>query len=756
MRCQRREQYDIGRVVQVSEIQLYHSFDAKLAMNIGEQSVSSHVQAILELIKNSFDADALKCSVHFHADGQTGEEISMRRIVIEDSGTGMTVEDFSDKWMRVATSHKEREKYSPVLKRRVAGEKGMGRFASQRLGNVVKITSQPQEYAERAKSDYPGKTIELTIDWNQYVAGRDFQSIPNKLRILGSTENRHGFKIEISDLKDRWTLKDIDAVVVNAGTLVSPTIMKQSDRNSFDVEIVPHGFEPKRDKIESVVEKYAPWEIRAQLIGNKVNCQIYHRTSGDDERRPVSDLNDRARHRKSIHVGSETCGDAKIVLLVFEGRAREWAPKSMRMARELDIQLEENSGVKIFNDGIRVMPYGKKGDDWIGLDKRYLLQMGGKVRNRNVMGYVFLTRAKNPNIIETTTREGLIQNDAFKFLKNRLVIEILNELEDYRREHDKQQQENKPKSVALAKAESTLEHFLDHVEEADMQDKEKSVLIQDAKEVKRQIKMQEKESTDAISKVTTNLEMYRNLASLGTSALAFHHEVRQIIGRVNQRQRMLASKWTAWGSGKKQEYVHKTIDDISTMIDLNSYVREFASLFSGPEGTKRGRETIKFAESVERFKEGFKDILESLSINIEVRVGYGNLDGLYMNRASWESIMINLMANSIKALTQVQRKKKYIKILLEKRKRDLKIEVHDNGVGIPEGNFQKIFDPFYSTSKTGGDDGTGMGTTIVREIVEDDCKGTVEVSSSTHEKSSPGNGETTIRILIPLESLRGK
>ena len=740
----------------MAEIELYHSFDAKLAMNIGEQSVSSHVQAILELIKNSFDADALECSVHFHADGQTGEEISMEKIVIEDSGIGMTVEDFRDKWMRVATSHKEREKHSPVLRRRVAGEKGMGRFASQRLGNAVKITSHPQEYAGRAKSDYPRSTIELTIDWNQYVAGKDFESIPNKLRILGAAGDKHGFRIEITDLKDRWTLKDIDAIVVNAGTLVSPTIMKQSDKNSFDVKIVPYGFVPKRVKIESVVEKYAPWEIRAQLIGNKVNCQIYHRTGGDDERKPASDLSTRAKRRKSIQIGGETCGDAKVVLLIFEGRARQWAPKSVRMARELDTQLEENCGIKVFNDGIRIMPYGKKGDDWIGLDKRYLHQMGGRVRNRNVMGHVFLTRMGNPNIIETTTREGLIQNEAFKFLKNRLVIEILNELEDYRREYDKRRRENRPKSIAIAKAQSTLGHFLDHVEGANIQDAEKYVLMQQAAEVKKQIEIQEKETTEAISRVTTNLEMYRNLASLGISALAFHHEVRQIIGRINQRQRMLADKWVAWDSVKKQDYVHKTIDDISTMIDLNSYVREFASLFSGPEGTRRGRETIKFEESVERFKEGFKDILESLSIDIEVHVGHGNLDGLCMNRASWESIMINLMANSIKALTRVQRKKKYIKILFEKRERDLKIEVYDNGVGIPEDNFHKIFDPFYSTSKTGGDDGTGMGTTIVREIVEDDCKGTVTVSSSTYEKSSPGEGETTIQILIPLESLRGR
>ena len=573
---------------ETAEIELHHSFDAKLAMNIGEQSVSSHVQAILELIKNSFDADALECSVHFHADGQTEEGVSMKKIVIEDSGIGMTVEDFRDKWMRVATSHKEQEKYSPVLQRRVAGEKGVGRFASQRLGNVVRITSNPLEYAGRVESNYPRNTIELVIDWNQYVAGKDFGSIPNKLRILDTAGHGSGLRIEITDLKDRWTLKDIDAIVVNAGTLVSPTVIRTSDENSFDVKIVPHGFRPRRTKIESVVEKYAPWEIRAQLIGNKVNYQIYHRTGREDARKPASDLSSRAKSRGSISVGGMTCGDAKIVLLAFEGRARQWAPKSVRMAKELEDQLVENCGVKIFNDGIRIMPYGKKGNDWVGLDKRYIRQMGGRVRNRNVIGYVFLTRERNPDIVETTTREGLIQNEAFEFLKDRLVTDVLEELEEYRRTYEEQQQEEKPKSVASAKAQLTLAHLLDHVEGTNIKDDEKAVLRQQTAEAIRQIEIQEKENTEAITRVTTNLEMYRNLASLGISALAFHHEVRQIIGRINQRQRLLDSKWSRWDDTKKQGYVSKTIDDISTMIDLNSYIREFASLFSGPEGTRRG------------------------------------------------------------------------------------------------------------------------------------------------------------------------
>ena len=85
-------------------IELYHSFDAKLATNIGEQSVSSNIQAIIELIKNSYDADALNCKVHFYADGQTGNHIKMTKNVIEDNGIGFP--DNKDKLFEPYITHK--------------------------------------------------------------------------------------------------------------------------------------------------------------------------------------------------------------------------------------------------------------------------------------------------------------------------------------------------------------------------------------------------------------------------------------------------------------------------------------------------------------------------------------------------------------------------------------------------------------------------------------------------------------------------
>jgi len=124
-----------------------------------------------------------------------------------------------------------------------------------------------------------------------------------------------------------------------------------------------------------------------------------------------------------------------------------------------------------------------------------------------------------------------------------------------------------------------------------------------------------------------------------------------------------------------------------------------------------------------------------------------------MNKASWESIILNLFSNSIKALGNVQRKRKYIKINFEKTTYELKIQVKDNGSGIEEDNFERIFDPLWTSYKGSENAGTGMGITIVREILEG-YDGDLWVKTSKYEKDFPGQGGTTMELSISLDKLK--
>ncbi len=449
-------------------------------------------------------------------------------------------------------------------------------------------------------------------------------------------------------------------------------------------------------------------------------------------------------------------------LLIFEGRSHTWAPKAVRKVKELEAQIAENCGVKIFNDDIRIMPYGSRGNDWIGLDKRYLSQAswkrgGLRVRNGQVIGHILLTRKNNPGIKETTTREGLVKNKEYEFLQNRLMLDLMQEFEFYREEWDvvKNNKKNKEiKTRPAVKIESKISQLTDFVSSLDINKSDKATVDKIAKGSIIDLKQLVSEKDKEKDKLTSNLEMYRNLASLGISALSFHHEIRQPIGRISQRQYMLTEKWDKLDDAKKLDWIGKTALDIDTVIDYNAYIREFAVLFSGLKGTKISRQEIKFQDSIQRFKEGFAHILEDFGIEIKVELGFGRLNNLFMNKASWESIMLNLIGNSIKALTNVSRKTKYIKILFDKSSTHLKISVKDNGAGIEEINWDKIFLPLWSTYRTAADSGTGMGTTIVKEIIEDDYGGTIRVKTSKYEKEYPGKGSTEIEINIPLDNLK--
>lgn len=736
-------------------LKVHHSVDAKHVKNLGEQSVSSPVQAINEMVKNSYDADATQCTVHFYAKSSLEQFIDIYKIVVEDDGIGMTFSDIEKKWMRIATDNKERETLSPKFGRRVSGDKGMGHFATQKLGNVIKIISNPEMYESRPSSKYSNKTLVLTTDWKKYQPGKTFEEIDNDLEIL-ERENKdlHGITIEITELAHQWTKDDVENVQLNLGTLQIPKLLRKSKKNPFEPKVVAHGFELPHEEIESSIEKFADYEVRCFLKGSMVSYTIYKKNKKNGEHELAPHINERAGGKGKFPIGSETCGDANFRLLLYQGRVGEWAPDIVKNRKELDDQLKENCGIKIFNDGVRIMPYGEPGNDWLGLGARKVARRADHIRQNQVIGYVFLTRKNNPDIIETTTRQAVVQNKAFEILKNDFVLGAIRELERYLGEEKIDKDFRKVHEDPKTKAASTIKQLTEFVDGLELDPEEKKEKVSSLNALSNLMDKQEKQSEEVVEKITTNLEMYRNLASLGISSLAFHHEIIQPIGRLEARQNKLVEKWDVWDDEKKLDYIRKSLKDIWTVEDLNTYIREFAALFKGAKGTKRGREEINIKKSLERLTEGFESILSAHKIKLIVDEGSGSFSGLFMNMASFESIILNLISNSLRALLKVSRVEKKIKISYEQTSTNLTIRLYDNGYGIHDVNFERIFEPFWTTYKGEFEYGTGMGMTIVRETLEDDYDGTVQVESSTFEEDNPGKGETTILVTIPLENLK--
>ena len=240
---------------------VYHTVDAGHIRNIGEQSVSNKIQAILELVKNAYDADSPDCIVTFH--GEEGvEQPIISQITIEDRGVGMTKSDLRDKFMKVGTGTKIEETLSPKLHRRVSGEKGMGHYSAQRLGDKITIMTTPERFVGRPFSRGDNTTYILELDWGRYVTGKDFGRIPNTLRTIA--RRQPGTMIEISGLRDSWTARgknnDLELLAKNLGNVVLPKEMQVGIKDKFDARIMLEGFEANLPESGGTLLDHAPYK----------------------------------------------------------------------------------------------------------------------------------------------------------------------------------------------------------------------------------------------------------------------------------------------------------------------------------------------------------------------------------------------------------------------------------------------------------------------------------------------------------------
>lgn len=126
------------------------SADSALLSELGERLVAEPSIALTELIKNTYDADSNDCTIL----------VSDETIIIEDHGSGMSNDDFANKWMRIATNNKLDNIYSPKYKRLMTGSKGIGRFSARFLGNVLNIESITKQKKGFFK-------LEVKFDWKE-------------------------------------------------------------------------------------------------------------------------------------------------------------------------------------------------------------------------------------------------------------------------------------------------------------------------------------------------------------------------------------------------------------------------------------------------------------------------------------------------------------------------------------------------------------------------------------------------------------
>ena len=155
--------------------------DSTIAELLGVQNFTSDESAILELIKNAYDAGALNVNIEFATDS----------ISVIDTGRGMNADDIKKHWMHVGKSSKTYSFENSDGERVLAGSKGIGRFALARLGGHAIVFSK--------KHSFDGVVWET--NWNTSTLTKLDNEIPN------------GTTIIIKKLRTKWNLKKVEKLI---------------------------------------------------------------------------------------------------------------------------------------------------------------------------------------------------------------------------------------------------------------------------------------------------------------------------------------------------------------------------------------------------------------------------------------------------------------------------------------------------------------------------------------------------------------
>ncbi len=454
---------------------LNYKISSRATILLGRESVAKVEGAIIELVKNTYDADATLCFICF--------DIENDCIYILDDGIGMTEEIIENCWMLIGTDNK-RENYKSEKNRIKSGEKGIGRFALDRLGNTCEMitknkTSDKVLYwkMEWGKFEETNKSLDEIDAELEYREQTFIELIPSNILcdILKLKEDNTeisdletGTLLKISGLRDKWNENEIKNVINSMGFLIPPKeqkdyiiivkkILNSSDYVVIENEIAEEydykifakfdgeNFYIKVDRNEFNL-KEIPEEIfnreffkKSPYTKKEFENQILFYTYSISQLMKSSDID---LINKVKEMGSFEFNYIFMKLTLQDERQEVFYYKEISKNRS--IWMKQYGGIKMYRDNFFVRPYGDRNSDsfdWLNLDARRAQNPAGishptnrwKVRNNQGQGSLMISRVHNDCIIDKSSREGIIENEYFKLLKE-ITINIISIFERDRAE----------------------------------------------------------------------------------------------------------------------------------------------------------------------------------------------------------------------------------------------------------------------------------------------------------------------------------
>jgi len=771
------------------EQQLQFKISAALKNIIGRDLINDDFIAVFELVKNSYDAHASNVDIIFD---KTGDKFT--KITILDDGKGMNYDDLINKWLFVAYSAKkegtEEDNYDYrdkiKVKRAYAGAKGIGRFSCDRLGTNL--------YLETIKDESKAKVEVLITDWEKFEGNLNDEFV--NISVLHDTiqkstyEKVKGTVLEITNLRSEWDREKLLKLKSALAKLVNPNTKSSAD--SFRINLIVESEKEEDEKIKETgnKKKLSKEAIYKDIVNGDVENFIFE----------TLDL-------KTTKITSEVSSKDKniITTTLFEGGKVVYKIQEENLLpnlREIDFTIYflnqsakstfsrrmgiapvEYGHIFVYKNGLRIFPYGERGEDPLKMDNRKTQGTNRYIGTRDSIGYIDI-HGENDELRETSSRgDGLIKTDTYNELYEwfyttlkrleKYIVEVsdwgkdLSE-EDYINldEHERVialqnivSKLSKSKNlisieygddlfqILERKQEGSARSVLSEIKKKVAEDNfDKQEILKGIEKAERKIsnleKIKDEAEDEAFEKLVENESISNELeaekkkgswqgALIGTDKeriIGLQHQIFHSSSRINRNIKLLLKHLNP-----------NSIDD-TTRKHLTVMALESAKINSIANFVTKANFNLKASEierDIVEFMIGYlneiyiaEDRIIDSQLKIEVKTK-GEIEYIKEIRPLEITTLIdNLISNSEKAGASK------ISFTFSKKKDNLHIEIADDGKkGIEKENLKKIFELGYTT--TGG---SGIGLYQAKDIVE-------KLSGEIVAESTKGVG-TTFKITL--------
>jgi signal transduction histidine kinase len=699
--------------------------EGRLLQELGLRLVASPEVALVELIKNAYDADSPLCTVCLKDDDET--------LLVEDHGHGMTLDDFRLKWMRIATSSKLSQDFSPIFHRRLTGAKGIGRFAVRYLGDHLVLESTAFDKKHKCRT-----TLTAAFDWPVLDAVSDISQVNVDYKLTKVPEDSPvGTTLRITKLRSSAKFTTAKKLRDDVLRMVSPLkglksggFIKADPSGSqdpgFTVELPGEGESGDLDLAKLVLDNcWARLTIR--LKGKTLKFRVY-----------LSSVSKPKVLRVSVKsaISKGLFADIRF----FPRRKGVFRAKGID-GRKAWSWVRENHGVAVVDHGFRIKPYGFLNDDWLRLDtdaahnrrdwrttiasEHFPVSHAKRAapadnpvlylpNNLQLVGAVFVeskrtsSNEEETDLIPAMDREGLLGNDACEQLREYIRAGI-----EYLAHEDKKEldrlAEKEAREIART-ARDEIKQAIEYIEQSPtLIASDKARIVKQYSHLADRIEEQEEYHDQARRGLMT-------MSMLGVVAGFMMHESKAVVHeleRAAEQVRALA---------RKHPQLKETADSLSKKLQNFENYLAYARLFVQSARTPK-TQSLSSAGQVRHVLNRFRPFADERGITVTSDIA-ADVMTPPLPVTAYSGVLLNLYTNALKAVIAVQSSVHTPRICFHawNEKNNHIIEVADNGAGIPPELRRRIWDPLYTTTSDVGNplgSGMGLGLTLVKQVVSE-------------------------------------